>query len=370
MPELRRLARCGAHPTVAAIRGRRGAHPTVAAIRARRHRLPVVTSALLLAVLALVALAPAPAQAQDIEVTGRVTFEAGQDGILELDGDRRYRGRLELVADREVIVNQLAIEDYVAGVAEMPSRWPSAALRAQAVAARTYAWYVAATGVYDDYDICATTACQVYRGGRGRARRRACPPRGAGRWTPPPARCCSTTGSRSWRGYFSTSGGRTYGNEEAFPSDGPRPYLVSIDDPFDAVSPYHRWTVRFTRDEFDEVLSRGATLAATVPVATVERVGAVDDPRAVLRVTGRDGTVVDVGAVEFADLRLAGRPGALPGPLPRTASRWTSSAAVDGPLQPLRSRGHRQRGGARRVVVGGHGVGLGQYGARGRAAGR
>lgn len=327
-------------------------------------RLAVV--ALPLAVLVVLATRPTPALAQDLEVAGTVTFDAGPSGILTLDGDRRYRDRLELVASRDLVVNELATEHYVAGVAEMPSRWPSAALRAQAVAARTYAWYVATTGVYDGYDICATTACQVYRGVEAEL--------DEGRVTAWRAAVDATAGEVLLHEgqpilarYFSTSGGRTYANEEAFTSDDPRPYLVSIDDPFDEVSPYHRWTVRFTRDEFDEVLSRGETLAATVPIAGVERIGAVDDPAATLRVTGQDGTVVEVGAVEFARFASQVAPARFPDRFP--------SARADG-LRPLPSTVPSSRFApevtdTEVVLTGrgwGHGVGLGQYGARGRAA--
>ena len=45
--------------------------------------------------------------------------------------------------------------------------------------------------------------------------------------------------------FFSTSGGRTATNEEAF-GGAPISYLRSVDDPYDDLSPYHTWTARFT----------------------------------------------------------------------------------------------------------------------------
>ncbi len=85
-------------------------------------------------------------------------------------GDRRYHGRLRLRASggELLVVNQLNLESYLRGVlpAEMgPAQFPELeALKAQAVAARTYA--VAHLGDHDDegYDLCASPACQVYRG--------------------------------------------------------------------------------------------------------------------------------------------------------------------------------------------------------------
>ena len=41
--------------------------------------------------------------------------------------------------------------------------------------------------------------------------------------------------------FFSTSGGRTATNEEAF-GGAPISYLRSVDDPYDDLSPYHTWT--------------------------------------------------------------------------------------------------------------------------------
>jgi stage II sporulation protein D len=46
--------------------------------------------------------------------------------------------------------------------------------------------------------------------------------------------------------YFSASGGRTENVENSFLGSEPEPWLVSVDDPFDALSPRHRWTKRLT----------------------------------------------------------------------------------------------------------------------------
>lgn len=85
-------------------------------------------------------------------------------------GTRSYRGRFHVRASAGsvLLINELNLESYLRGVvpAEMgPSAFPELeALKAQAVAARTYT--VAHLGDHADegYDICATPACQVYRG--------------------------------------------------------------------------------------------------------------------------------------------------------------------------------------------------------------
>jgi stage II sporulation protein D len=63
-------------------------------------------------------------------------------------------------------VNTVPLESYVRSVvpAEMPTSWLPDAVRSQAVAARSYAVYLRDVYSYTGYDICDTTACQVYRG--------------------------------------------------------------------------------------------------------------------------------------------------------------------------------------------------------------
>ena len=79
---------------------------------------------------------------------------------------RRYRGRLQLrlEANQLQVVNHVPVETYLASVvgSEMPASWPQEALRAQAVAARTYA--LKARKPAASFDLQATTASQVYKG--------------------------------------------------------------------------------------------------------------------------------------------------------------------------------------------------------------
>jgi SpoIID/LytB domain protein len=77
----------------------------------------------------------------------------------------RYRGELELSAATGTlrIVNQIDVEQYLWGLGEVSASWSPAALRAQVIAARTYAMRaMAANG-----EICDTQRCQVYRGATG-----------------------------------------------------------------------------------------------------------------------------------------------------------------------------------------------------------
>jgi hypothetical protein len=124
--------------------------------------------------------------------------------------------------------------------------------------------------------------------------------------------------------------------------------------------------VRFSRAQFDEMAARGTTLVDVVPITAIERLGAIDDPRALLKVTGRDGRSVEITAIalrdfvsrlapelwpeEFPSLRISGG-GRLPSTVPTT--RYAIEVGPGGVV--LRGLGW------------GHGVGMGQWGAHARA---
>jgi stage II sporulation protein D len=93
------------------------------------------------------------------------------DGLTEVNG-RKYRGLVELRRGKKgliLVVNELDIEDYLKGViaAEIPPAWEFEALKAQAVAARTYAMYQKLTSGKRPFHIFATVDSQVYDGTRG-----------------------------------------------------------------------------------------------------------------------------------------------------------------------------------------------------------
>jgi stage II sporulation protein D len=159
------------------------------------------------------------------------------DGSLVISGLGRYRGALEVrpsLFGGVNVINALPLESYVKGVVpnESPSSWPPEALKAQAVAARSYALATGGTGL--GFDQFADTRSQVYRGLSSEK--------------PTSNRAVEATrgeivtygGKVAVTYFFSTSGGRTENVELAF--SGPaRPWLKSVDDPYDDASPYHRW---------------------------------------------------------------------------------------------------------------------------------
>jgi SpoIID/LytB domain protein len=84
-------------------------------------------------------------------------------GVFQVSGSgTRYRGEAWLDGSSGLtVINHVNVEEYLQGLAEVPSSWPLNAISAQIVAARTYALYHLGGGLYDVED---TTASQVYGG--------------------------------------------------------------------------------------------------------------------------------------------------------------------------------------------------------------
>jgi stage II sporulation protein D len=166
---------------------------------------------------------------------GPLVFSPGGT-VLALDG-RPYRGTLQVtvVDGRLQVVNYLGLELYLAGVVgrEMPKDWPLEALKAQAVVARSYALSHLAVG--GTFDLFSDTRSQVYGGVQAESpATTAAVNATAGRVVLYRGRVASTY-------FFSTSGGRTANVQDVWPSSQPLPYLVSVPDPYDSLSPYHDW---------------------------------------------------------------------------------------------------------------------------------
>ena len=100
----------------------------------------------------------------------QVVISPGAPHVFTLNG-QSYRGKLKLAVNRDGsafdVLNLVPLEPYLAGVVgeEMPSYWEPQALRAQAIAARTYCLYIKNRfGVNRSFDVSRTQASQVYGG--------------------------------------------------------------------------------------------------------------------------------------------------------------------------------------------------------------
>ena len=162
----------------------------------------------------------------------RVTISGGQ-GVVRV-GDNRFGGRVRLQPNAYgsyTLVNDVPLETYLRGVVpyEIGPGAPTAALEAQTIVARTYTLRNLRRFAIDDYELCADTHCQVYRGlGAATARtdRAIAATRG---------QVMAHQGELIDALYFSTSGGVTAAFESVW--DGPnRAYLRPV---VDAAGP--RW---------------------------------------------------------------------------------------------------------------------------------
>lgn len=165
-----------------------------------------------------------------------------------------YRGSIRVLvhsATRVSVVNDVSLEEYLAGVVpvEMPSTWPSAALQAQAIAARSYAARRLRPGV-SYFDVPDDSTSQIYRGVKAeKATTTAAIAATAG--------TVMMTGSTIANALFhSTGGGGTESNENVYTSASgkriarPVSYLRGSSDraedntAYDAKAPYANWATR------------------------------------------------------------------------------------------------------------------------------
>jgi stage II sporulation protein D len=210
--------------------------------------------------------------------------------------DGGYRGALLVhpAGDGVTVVNDVSLEDYLRGVVpgEMPASWRREALRAQAVAARSYALATARRGgVFDQYP---DTRSQVYEGVTGER------PETDAAVAATKGRVVLHRGAVATTFFHSTSGGRTESSANAF-GGSPRPYLRGVDDPEDRISPHHRWSLSLSGAQIEARL--GSLVAGRYRGVDVLRRG--DSPR-VLRaeVVGTGGRRPATGAQLRARLGL------------------------------------------------------------------
>ncbi len=157
-----------------------------------------------------------------------LTFSPAAGSSLTLGRD--YRGRIVVdVAGKKLrAINVLPLQQYLYGVvpAEMPSYWLPAALEAQAVAARSYALASRQAGA--PYDVSA--GGQAYLGVSAET------PAGQQAVDATAGQVLLYNGSVALTLFSSSTGGRTQSASDAFGPPG-RPYLVSVSDPYDNISP-------------------------------------------------------------------------------------------------------------------------------------
>jgi SpoIID/LytB domain protein len=231
---------------------------------------------------------------------GPVTFLPARGATMSLDG-KGFRGRLELAsaAKRLRVVMVVGLDAYVQGIVpgEMPKEWPLEALKAQAVAARTYA--IAKLEQGKEWDVVADPYAFAYYG--------------VAREAPATNEAVSEThgqvltygGAPITAFYFSSSGGRTLSSQDVFGVA--LPYLRGGKDPWDAASPNHTWPVRtFSPRTLATALRAGGPVAdvEVVPSAPGRPLGYVVATVAGASVSLRAGDVRTLLGLKSANFRI------------------------------------------------------------------
>lgn len=190
------------------------------------------------------------ANEQDLKLSECII--AANEGIVSVDG-KPYRGCFRVLVedtDRVRAINCVDLEDYLYGVVpvEMPPKWAENALKAQAVASRTYALYIKGKSKDKRHDLVATTASQVYGGfdaETGASNKAVDATRGE----------IITHDGRLTIAYFhSNSGGFTESAKDVWVAD--LRYLKGIRDPYSDNIPGGSWELSLSRQAIQDRLNQ------------------------------------------------------------------------------------------------------------------
>jgi stage II sporulation protein D len=253
-------------------------------------------------------------------------------------GSRKVRGKIlvRVEAGRIQVLNNVGLEDYVASTVggEMSPSWPAEALRAQAVATRTYALHEAGRRRGAAWDVRATVASQVYRGVDAETKET----RSAARATA--GQVLTYSGAPILAVFHSTAGGRTATAEEVWGKDLPYLRVVEVEDEDEA--PHTYWRTVFASAALGGILE-----SAGVSVGELEGLSIEGRTK-----SGRVDRLVVRGSAGTASLR-GGRLRTLLGGLGLRSTLFDVRESPDGFV--FVGSGH------------GHGVGMSQWGARAMA---
>jgi stage II sporulation protein D len=161
-----------------------------------------------------------------------------------------------------LVINRVDLEEYVKGVvpAEVSSTWHPEMLKAQAVAARTYALYQQMLSATREYDVEATVQDQVYRGKQGidaGILRAVEDTRGL---------IVTYQDAPIYAAFSSTAAGLTEDAMNVWSKE--YPYLKGVECPFDLASPYYQWKSSFKIDTLEQNLRQQGFSVGTIATMT------------------------------------------------------------------------------------------------------
>jgi stage II sporulation protein D len=270
----------------------------------------------------------------------QIILKPKENGFIYAGG-HWYRGEVSLIRESSgmTVVNQLDMEDYLASVIgkEMYNTWPAEALKAQAVASRSYAVFQKQRPKYQRFDVLSTTTSQVYAGLEAET-------------VSTQEAVKATTGKvLTYEGkvieavFHSASGGHTESSENVWQKA--VPYLRGVTD-FDQSAPSFQWTLSLTAAQMRQRIPGIGDIISLTPVRT-SPTGRV----LALKITGSRGSRLIKGTEARSELGLKSTLFTVQPEFGLVAGKAGSK-----PIRFLISgRGH------------GHGLGLSQWGAYGLA---
>ncbi|WP_013322079.1 SpoIID/LytB domain-containing protein [Gloeothece verrucosa] len=194
--------------------------------------------------------------------SSQILIEPKDDGFIWI-GDRWYRGRVRLMRTGGGVtaINQVGLEQYlysVVGAEAIPS-WSLEALKAQAVAARTYALYTTSTTGNRFYDLDTTTKTQVYKG----LETEFLSTHEAVEETK--GQVMTYNGQVILAAFHSSSGGHTENVEDVWSY--PLPYLRGVVD-YDQLAPVFQWTKTYSSGQLSSLIGGVGMIKSMIPEQT------------------------------------------------------------------------------------------------------
>jgi len=185
-------------------------------------------------------------------------------------GQKRFPGKINLfVLDSEIlVVNVLGIEKYLSSVvgSEMPAKWPIEALKAQAIASRTYALKQKGNKLFD---IDSTQRNQVYNGLESRTYKTIRAVRST-------RSLVLTYENKLINALFhSSSGGMTENSQDVWKNK--YPYLSSVKD-FDKTNPKLKWQKKFSNKELSNLFPKIGGIK-NIEILNITKTGRVKNVR-------------------------------------------------------------------------------------------
>lgn len=181
--------------------------------------------------------------------------------------DKNYRDYINFkIKDNGlVVINYVELDNYLYGVVprEMPASFPMDALKAQAIAARSYALKTLNKHISEGYNLCDTTHCQVYGGLDGEHKNT------NSAVDETNGMVITYNGNIIDAVYHSNSGGYTEDAVEAWGNS--FPYLVAVEDDFSRGSPNSNWSFTITIDKMNSKLKNsGINIGNIIDMDVIE----------------------------------------------------------------------------------------------------